>query len=157
MNAMTRSNFSEVARTILILEKKRPLRDVAAAMGMEYATLYSRVIGRTPFRSEEINALLIAVPDIRLIDSLLQETHFIGVERIEANGWGNGVEAIGAALRSAQELLEVIADLHSTVGKRLNSLERGHIESHTHEAERALARLRLAIPHLSAVPAHAAA
>lgn len=56
-------------------------------MDMEYSTLYSRVVGRAPFRSEEINDLLIAAPDTRLVDALLQQTRFIGVERTETVDW----------------------------------------------------------------------
>ena len=154
---MVRETFAEVARRILIEEKRRSLRDVAQDINMEYATLHSRVSGRTPFRPEEINALLTAVPDVRLVDALLQETGFIGVEQLQVMEWGNSAQAIGTALRTAQELLQVIAAIHSTAGTRLNSVDRCRIEAHIHEAERSLARLRLAIPHLSAAYAYASA
>lgn len=141
--------FFEIARRILIVEKVRPLRDVAHDMGMEYATLYSRVTGRSPFKPEEMTALIRHVPDIRLVDSLLNGTDFIAVDRIPENGWGNASEAMSAALKSTQQLIEVLLQLHfSKIDGAAPVAARHDIEAHVIEAERSLARLKLALPHL---------
>jgi hypothetical protein len=142
--------FWEVAREILVKEKQRSISDVANTLGMEYATLYSRLNGRTPFRLEEASALLIELPDARLADAILQETHFIVVPRLDEPGWGRSDDAIVSALRTVQELLEVLTDINiATSSSQIEKADRIHIESHVYEAERSLARLRLAIPHLS--------
>ncbi|MGZ5930851.1 MAG: phage regulatory CII family protein [Rhizomicrobium sp.] len=145
--------FWEVAREILVKKKQRSISDVANKLGMEYATLYSRLNGRTPFRLEEASALLIELPDARLADAILKETHFIAVPRLDEPGWGRSGDAIVSALRTVQELLEVLTDINiATSSSQIEKADRIHIESHVYEAERSLARLRLAIPHLSVMP-----
>ena len=43
------AEFARLVHAITVLERKWPLKDVAARMGMEYDTLYARVHKRTPF------------------------------------------------------------------------------------------------------------
>ncbi|HTP77041.1 MAG TPA: phage regulatory CII family protein [Rhizomicrobium sp.] len=149
-------HFWEIARQLLVVEKVRPLGDVAQSVGMEYATLYSRVNGRTPFRLDEARALLVEVPDVRLADALLQGTSFMAVERLDELGWGKPTDAIESALQSAREMLEILTDINTaTASRRLDKASRTHIEQHLHEAERALARLKLALPHLTVATAPA--
>ena len=150
--------FASAVRQILVIEKQRPLRDVAQALGMEYATFHSRVNGRAPFRPEEITKLIVEVPDPRLVDALLADTRFIGVERLEQPGWGDGAEAVGAALQSATEMLAALAHIHAAAANgRIDTAARRHLEAHVHEAERSLARLRLALPHLAIAASREAA
>ena len=62
-----------------------------------------------------------------------------------------------AALKSAQQLIEVLFDLHTNSAKQAEGVDRRHIETHVNEAERALLRLKLALPHLPAISARDAA
>ena len=71
--------FSKLVYQILVIEKRRAIRDVAAAVGMEYASFHARVIGRTHFKAEEVSRLIAEVPDPRLCDYLLRNTGFIAV------------------------------------------------------------------------------
>ena len=143
-----RPTFAEATRQILVVEKKYPMALTAQAMGMEYATLYSRVTGRTPFRPEEINSLLIEAPDVRLIDALLQDTVYVAVERPTANGWGDAREIMSASLQSVQEVLKAVMVMNSAADKaRWSEGDRSRIEAHIQEAESSLARVRLGLPH----------
>ena len=73
--------FADIAYTVLVVEKKPGVETVAATLGMTYAVLHSRLINRTCFSADEINALVRAVPDVRLVNYLLKETGFIAADR----------------------------------------------------------------------------
>src|SRR4051794_3710174 len=73
--------FSRLVRQVLVIEKRRPMRDVAEALGMDYAIFHARVAGRTRFKPEEISRLIREIPDPRLCDFLLRDTAFMAVER----------------------------------------------------------------------------
>lgn len=145
-----RKKFWEIARLILIEEKGPNLREFGHVLGLEYATLYARLNGRTPFRLDEACALLGKLPDRRLADALLQDTSFIAIPRLGESGWGGTEDVIDLALQSALRLLEVLRSINQAkAGHHIDRAGRSKIESHVHEAERALANLRLTIPHLS--------
>jgi len=73
--------FADIAYTVLVVEKNPGIETVAAALGMTYAVLHSRLINRTCFSADEINALVRTVPDVRLVNCLLKETGFIAADR----------------------------------------------------------------------------
>ena len=50
MVAKRREGFASVTHRLLVVEKMKPVADVARALGMKYATLHARIIGRIPFR-----------------------------------------------------------------------------------------------------------
>lgn len=137
--------FSSLVRQILILEKRRPMREVADALGMDYVNFHARVIGRTRFKAEEINRLIQELPDPRLCDFLLRNTPFLAVERPAAKH-GNE-RAFQTALRLASESLALLEQMgeYLAAGK-LDAAGYERLHRHTEEAERAVSELRAKLP-----------
>ena len=75
-----KSAFADLVYTVLVAEKKWPLKKVAEAMGMLYATLHARLHQRVAFNPEEIRALIVAAPDIRFAAYFLEGTPFIAID-----------------------------------------------------------------------------
>jgi hypothetical protein len=141
--------FATLVRQILVIEKRHSLRDVAAALGMEYANFHARVCGRVHFKAEEINRLIREVPDVRLCDFLLRHTRYLPVERPHAGEFSHE-GALHAATRVAGECLAVIEQITaSVVHGRLEPAAYEVLVTHVHEAERAVATLLAALPGLA--------
>jgi hypothetical protein len=148
---MSRNDLDFVAllHHILVRERRRSMREVADVLGMSYAALHARVIGRVPFSPGEINALLREVADIRLVDALLRHTRFSALERPQPGGSSAGAGAQGAALHAMKEIVDALRDMipeGSSAGLDTETIER--IDTHLNEAQRALATLRLALVQL---------
>ncbi len=142
--------FAKVARQILVVEKLRSVRDVAAALGMQYATFYARLNGRVPFRPDEITQLLREVPDPRLADCVLAHTEFLAVRRPQVRSFDDVRNAVGMAIRSAEETLEALRVINeAAVNSHLDPAIRGKVEGHVTEAQRGLAALQMALPQLT--------
>jgi hypothetical protein len=142
--------FAKMARQILVIEKQRSVRDVALALGMQYATFYARLNGRVPFRPEEITRLLREVPDPRLADCLLANTEFLAVRQLPGRGVEDARHAVAVAIRSAEETLQAVRILNEAIAhSHPDPAIRGKVEEHVVEARRGLAALQLALPQLS--------
>ena len=141
------ATVAALVHRILVVERRRPVREVAEALGMKYATFYARMIGRVPFDADEINAVLREVPDSRLVDCLLTHTGFIGVRRrIDAapGAIGHNVGPVENALRTLEPSVGIVREIASAIangGLKPDVCER--IEDHVVEAERGLAGLRV--------------
>jgi len=135
--------FARLVRQILLVEKQRPLGDVAAEIGMDYDNLYARVIGRVTFHPEEIAALLRAVPDRRLIDWMLCCTGYIAVERPNAEACGG--DALAAALKLADHSLAAMRALCHAEAQG-DAAQIDGLRQHLFEAERAIGALWLRLP-----------
>lgn len=144
-------DFANIAYTILVVEKKPALEAAAAAMGMGYAALHSRLVGRTCFSAEEIRGLIRAVPDPRLVSYLLDGTRFVAAERAvldeEARHQNTGLYAIqrGATrvVVEATDILEIVDA--ALAGGGLDHQKDALVLSEIDDTERALASLRLQI------------
>lgn len=146
--------FWKVARQILIEENRHKLADISRALGMEYATLYSRLNGRTPFRLDEALNLLGRLQDQRLAGALLQHTDFIVLPRLGELAWGGSEDLIDLGIQSALRLLESLERINrAKTGHRIDSSDRYLIEDQIRAAERAIAKLLLALPHLETAAA----
>src|SRR5689334_4720262 len=122
--------FSRLVYQILVIEKRRPIREVAAAVGMEYASFHARVIGRTHFKAEEVGRLIAAVPDSRLCDYLLYSTPFTAVPRPQPSADPNR-GAFEAAVQLATESLATIAHIGETLrGDHLDIAAYEHLSNH---------------------------
>jgi len=135
--------FADLVYTILVAEKKWPLKDVAERMGMQYATLHARLHQRVVFSPEEVRDLIAAAPDIRFIAFFLDDTPFIAVDRSEASP-GGVVETLhlGATktvLEAADVLRAVERGMHD---ERIDHRDKARIAKEIAEAEGALAALR---------------
>jgi hypothetical protein len=136
--------FSRLVRQILLVEKQRPMGDVAAEIGMNYASFYARVIGRVSFHPEEIAALLRAVPDRRLIDWMLCRTGYIAVERPSAEACGG--DALATALKLTDHSLAALRALcHAEADS--DGAQADILRQHLYEAERAIGALWLRLPY----------
>lgn len=145
--------FARTAHRILVTEKRRPVQEVAQALGMKYATFYSRIKGRVPFAPEEIRALLREVPDVRLVDALLSGTGFRAVSRLVADG---GINVLQEAARAIKEAANALWEIQSAFSADdLTPDGRQRAIEHVAAAERALASVRehLQRPGVSPVPA----
>jgi hypothetical protein len=139
--------FADIAYTVLVVEKNPGIETVAAALGMTYAVLHSRLINRTCFSADEINALVRTVPDVRLVNCLLKETGFIAADRPpqETADDGAPVDLQRSATRvvvNATGILELVdaALAGGGIDHRREALVYREIDA----TERSLARLRLA-------------
>jgi len=141
--------FATLVRQILVIEKRRSIRDVAASLGMEYANFHARVCGRVSFKAGEINQLIREVPDPRLCDFLLRDTPYLavpGLRPTEASNEG----ALRAAIRLAGESLATIEQISdSLVEGQLEPAGYEQLVEHVREAERAVGTLRAALPGLA--------
>ena len=142
--------FSRLVYQILVTEKRRPVRDVAVAVEMEYASFHARVIGRTHFKAEEISRLIREVPDPRLCDYLLRNTPFVAVPRpMPSVNPNQGV--FNAAVQLATESLATIAHIGERLLDGQFEMEGyDHLSNHVREAERAVSNLRASL--ISLVP-----
>jgi hypothetical protein len=139
--------FADIAYTVLVVEKKPGVETVAAALGMTYAVLHSRLINRTCFSADEINALVRAVPDVRLVNYLLKETGFIAADRPSpetADIDGAPVDLQRSATRvvvNATGILEVVDAV--LAGGGIDHRREALVHREIDATERALATLRL--------------
>lgn len=133
-------DFASVLHRLLARERQRPIRDVAAALGLSYPAFYARLSGRVPFSTEEIRRLLQEVPDRRLADVLLADTPFGAYPRARLTGGTIGEDTVATSLRAMQEVVAVVQGLASGV-------EHDMLEIHVNEAERLLAILRHVLRH----------
>ncbi len=150
--------FAAIVHQILIRERRRPMRDVAAALGLSYAALHARVSGRVPFSPMDINLLLHEVPDVRLVDALLRHTRFVAFEKphpARSGGGATAIEAATAALRNIAALVEDLAGLAE--GRRPPRDGAAAPEARLEEAQRAIAALAFALPQVLAAQRRSAA
>jgi len=144
--------LSRLVYKILVTEKRRPIREIAAAIGMEYASFHARVIGRTHFKAEEMSRLIREVPDPRLCDYLLRNTAFVAVPRPAAT-LNPTLGIFQAAVHLANESLATVEHIGETLaGADLGPLAFEHLSTHVAEAERAVSNLRASL--LSLVPSN---
>lgn len=143
--------FARLVHQILVVEKRRPVRDVAAALGMDYANFQARLMGRVRFRPIEIVCLLHELPDQRLCDYLLQGSPYVAVPRPDPSAAAPAHDA--SALQSAGAMslqcaisVAKISDAVSNGGLQPSEID--ELRSHLMEAERALLALRAKLPQL---------
>jgi hypothetical protein len=143
--------FAAIVHQILVRERRRSMRDVAAALGLSYAALHARVSGRVPFSPTDINLLLHEVPDVRLVDALLRHTRFVAFEKphpARSGGGGTAIEAASAALRHIAALVEDLAGLAE--GRRPPRDGDAAPEARLEEVQRAIAALAFTLPQVLA-------
>jgi Phage regulatory protein CII (CP76) len=136
-------DFADLVYTVLVAEKKWPLKDVAERMGMQYATLHARLHRRVVFSPEEVRDLIVAAPDIRLIAYFLDNSPFIAVDRRDLPE-GSSIETLHfGATRSVLEVADVLRAVEKGMDDaRIDHRDRAKINKEIAEAERALAALR---------------
>jgi hypothetical protein len=145
------SPLAALLRQILLIEKRRPLGEVAAAMGIEYSNLYGRVTGRVQLNAEELSALLRVLPDPRILDLLLSDTPFVAVVRPDGGDNHPVASAAELGLRSIEEIIAASHDIVAALNNDdLDGSARTRVEGHVAEAQRHLASLRLALQSVSA-------
>lgn len=138
-----KKDFAEIVREILIVERRKSVREVADALGIEYPNFYARVTGRVFFRPNEIAKLFKIIPDKRLFDCLLRDSGYIAVERSlaqDSTASGGSEDAISAAFRLSTDTLSILKLLSGGIPTPQQSEE---IRSYIYEAERAVAALRV--------------
>jgi hypothetical protein len=141
----TTDGFARAAYRVLVEEKRYSAKEVARALGMKYATFHARLIGRVPFRPEEIAALLREAPDIRLVDALLSSSPFVAIPKLESPTETPADGVMRIAIEAISEATTALAEIErAQEGARLGDAQRkAEIDSHIRAAERALALVRL--------------
>ena len=144
-------SFAAIVHRVLIRERRRPMRDVAAALGLSYAAFHARVSGRVPFSPLDINLLLHEVPDLRLVDALLRHTRFVAFEKPHPARAAGGATALQAALAALRGLADLIEDI-AAIAEGRRPVHDGGIdpEARLEEAQRAIATLAFALPQFLA-------
>jgi hypothetical protein len=139
--------FADIAYTVLVVEKKPGIEAVAAALGMTYAVLHSRLINRTCFSADEINALVRAVPDVRLVNCLLKETGFVAADRPVPDG--QPAETVGLQRIATRVVVDATGILElvdaALAGGGMDHRREALVRNEISETERSLATLRLRI------------
>jgi uncharacterized glyoxalase superfamily metalloenzyme YdcJ len=142
MISIHRDPVSALVRQILIIEKRQPIRDVASALGMEYANFHARVTGRTRFKAAEMSSLISEIPDPRLCDVLLRNTPFVAVPRPASQERTND-SALRAATRLVSEGVAAIERIGEAMAHgTLDPPDYDRLAAHVAEAERAVCVLR---------------
>lgn len=138
-----KSAFADLVYTVLVAEKKWPLKDVAKAMGMLYATLHARLHQRVAFSPEEIRALIAAAPDIRFAEYFFEDTPFIAVDGGAEPADGSPESLHLGATRTVLEAADVLRAVEKSLDdNRIDHQDKARIGKEIAEAERALATLR---------------
>jgi hypothetical protein len=144
--------FADIAYTVLVVEKKPGIETVAAALGMTYAVLHSRLINRTCFSADEINALVRAVPDVRLVNCLLKETGFVAADRPAPDAAsldGQPAETVGLQRIATRVVVDATGILElvdaALAGGGMDHRREALVRNEISETERSLATLRLRI------------
>lgn len=138
--------FALIAYQVLVVEKRASVAEIAARMGISYAALHSRLIGRARFRPDEIRQLVSLVPDQRLVQYFIADSRFILAERIAPDVTDtDGIRtAVAKAMREATDVLMiVIRSLEA--GMALGPRDRAAILKEVREAESAMASLHIAV------------
>jgi phage tail protein X len=141
--------FAKLVRQILIKERRASAREVAASLGLSYGAFHNRLNGRAHFSPDEITRLLCELDDIRLADCLLGQSGFLAVRspvtgenHIDRTASKLGFSCVAEVLSALQGITDSVA-LHYFERK-----QRAEIEEHVRNAQRGLAALQLALPHL---------
>lgn len=135
--------FAQIVYTVLVIEKRWRVEDVAADMGMKYDTLYARVNGRVPFSAEEIRDLIRCAPDARLANYVLRDSDFIAIDRVLAEEVQDNKDIHFGATHSVLQVSDVLRAIEKALDDdRLDHRERASVMRTINEAERSLASLR---------------
>lgn len=140
-----RCGFALLAYTMIIVEKRGRVSDLARRAGLSEDALYNRLTGRTAFRPMEIKALIEALADDpRMLAFFADDSRHIVVRRPR----GMAIEAdirlaSTAALREAIDLMQIIVATLAD-GQPLDHRDRLSILQEVKDAETAIANLRAA-------------
>lgn len=146
------TDFANLVHTVLTLDKKAAVKEVAPKIGLSADSLYARLNHRAKFSPEEIRDLIRAVPDVRLVNFFLDGSLFLPALRNQASDPADGeYESIQrtanlSVIEAAQVLEEVDRGLSD---KKLDHQERARIMDEIAQTERALATLRTHLLHIS--------
>jgi hypothetical protein len=145
------SGFAAIAHRVLVRERRRPMRDVAAALGLSYAALHARVSGRVPFSPLDISLLLQEIPDLRLVDALLRHTRFVAFEKPHPARGVAGTGALQAAVGALRSLADLAEDIAAIAeGRRPSHDGAADPEARLEAVQRAVAALAFALPQFLA-------
>lgn len=139
--------FAAIVHRALVRERRRPMRDVASAMGLSYAAFHARVSGHVPFSPAEVALLLHELPDIRLVDCLLRHTRFVAFERPSPARAEGGAGALRAAAAAMEALAGLVSGLAQEAEGRgdARAPSAGPLER-LEELQRAVATLAFVLP-----------
>lgn len=142
------SDFQSLLYTLLILEKIRPVKQVAADLDLKYDAFYARVQGKTPFRIEEVRRLLQVIPDDRLAAFLLDGTPYLAAPRPQYDPGAPPAEPTHTGLRWTVadvmvQVSEIIKEIdQSFEDAKLDHRDRRRIAEAIADAEQSLGTLR---------------
>jgi len=142
---MAQQTFAQLVHSILVGEKKWPVKSVAAQINMNEQTFYSRLYERTFFSVEEVRSLMAAAPDARFATYLLELSPFTPAQKTKSEeDVSSSVE--GAAINNIVEAADVLREVQvGLANRRIDHVEKQKILKEVQDAEIALATLRHAI------------
>ena len=135
--------FASLVYTILVLDKRWSMKDVAAKLDMKYPTFYARVHERVEFSLAEAVALLKVMPDQRLASYLLDGSSFIAVKQDDYTNLNEEENLHRGATRTVLEASDILREVEKAIeDEKVDHQDRRRIQVEIEEAERALASLR---------------
>lgn len=135
--------FASLVYTILVLEKRWPMKEVAAKLNMKYDTFYARVHQRVDFTFAEALSLLKVMPDQRLASFLLDGSTFIAVEQDDYSHLNTEENLHRGATRTVLEASDILREVEQAIAdNKVDHHDRRRIQTEIEGAERALASLR---------------
>lgn len=139
-------DFADLIYRVLVVEKRKPLEDVAKQMGLSYHSLHARLHCKILFSVDEARRLMEILQSSDVADYLLGESGMIGVPREEEVSKSETDSLFRRTNHLAIETADVLAAVEEALkDDKLDHRDRQAIQSEIIEAERSLASLRAAL------------
>ncbi|MBE7637079.1 hypothetical protein GUA87_09505 [Sneathiella sp. P13V-1] len=120
-------------------------KELAEHLGIKYATLHSRLVGRSCFSADEIRKMIEFRPDLRLADYFLENTnYFLSKRAPQSSSTARTIQsgAIEVDIEAGQLLEQVHKGLEDF---KICHNDKFHIARELADVERALASLKAAL------------
>ncbi len=139
-------DFAEFVHQIVSHREHQVSRkELAEHLGIKYATLHSRLVGRSCFSADEIRKMIEYRPDLKLADYFVKNTDYFLSKRVQQSS------SVARTIQTGAIEVEIEAgQLLEQVHKGLEDFkichnDKFHIEKELADVERALAALKAAL------------
>lgn len=137
--------FWEIARELIVIEKKMGAKRVAQRLGLSTTALYNRLEGTTNFTVEEARQLIGLMSHEALADYMLQKSKFFPAKNLNREpDLGKGIHR--GADDTLVEASDVIRSYHKALSDgAIDERDKSELLEEIRDVERALAGLKDAV------------